>query len=394
VSTETVSAVVQESAANAAPLRIAGRSTWLSAGRPVRAESVLSLRDDTGVVSYVPGDLTLTIRAGTTLADVERITLEHGQWLPLDPPGSGDGSIGATVSTASAGPLSTNFGLPRDLLLGLEFVNGRGEVVRGGGKVVKNVAGFDLSRLLTGSWGTLGIITEVTVRLYARPSVDRTFMVALDVGEKANTALLRAIVVSPLAPFALEVVNAVAARRLELGEAPACLIRLGGNAAVVQAQLNALSQLARTEEVQQSVWSAFRALDSGAESVIRISTLPTRFLGTAASILADSPPEVAISINPRRGVMRIMTYAAPSSTQAHFAGAGSSFDLPSNGEITDARGQISDSGKSPDARMMFEVLPADLWPMVSPTAVGDQLSRGIKKAYDPHNLLNPGILGD
>jgi glycolate oxidase FAD binding subunit len=281
VSTEAVSAAIQESAAQNTPLRIAGRSTWLSAGRPVRAERVLSLREDDGVVSYVPGDLTLTVRAGTTLADVERITLEHDQWLPLDPFGSSDGTIGATMSTASAGPLSTSFGLPRDLLLGLEFVNGRGEVVRGGGKVVKNVAGFDLSRLLTGSWGTLGVITEVTVRLYSRPKADRTFLVALDVGERATTALLRAVVASPLAPFALEVLNGVAARRLDLGEKPVCLIRFGGNSAVVQAQLNALSQLARTEEVQQSVWGAFRGVDTGAEIVIIKYSIPTRFLGSA-----------------------------------------------------------------------------------------------------------------
>jgi glycolate oxidase FAD binding subunit len=374
VSTEAVSAAIRQSVESRTPLRIAGRSSWLSAGRPVRAAKVVSLGDDYGVVSYVPGDLTLTVSAGTTLGDIERVTLEHDQWLPLDPFGSSDGTIGATISTASAGPLATNFGLPRDLLLGLEFVNGRGEVVRGGGKVVKNVAGFDLSRLLTGSWGTLGVITEVTLRLYARPKVDRTFLVRLDVGEKATTALLRAIVSSPLAPFALEVVNAAAARRLHLGEKPGCLIRLGGNSAVVQAQLNALAQLARTEEVQHSIWSAFRALDDGAETVIRISTLPTRFLGTAASILADSPPEVAIAINPRRGVMRIMTHG------------GESFD-------TDARAPDAPE-QSPDTTLIYEMLPPDVWREVSPSVVSNPLSQGIKKAYDPYNILNPGILGD
>jgi glycolate oxidase FAD binding subunit len=381
VSTEAVSAAIRESVENRTPLRIAGRSGWLSAGRPVRATKVLSLGSDNGVVSYVPGDLTLTIRAGATLAEIERLTLEHDQWLPLDPFGPAEGTIGATLSTASAGPLATHYGLPRDLLLGLEFVNGRGEVVRGGGKVVKNVAGFDLSRLLTGSWGTLGIITEVTLRLYARPKVDRTFLVALDVGERATTALLRAIVSSPLLPFALEVLNGAAARRLGLGEKPVCLIRLGGNSAVVQAQLNALAQVARAEEVQHSIWTAFRTLDNGAESVIRISSLPTRFLGAAASILADSPPEVAISINPRRGVMRIMTHGGGPSSTPNAVAAGSSFELPSNGERS-------------DTSLIFEVLPAEVWGAVSPSVVSDPLSRGIKKAYDPHDLLNPGILGD
>ena len=381
MSTEAVTAAIRDSIANRTPLRIAGRFTWLSAGRPVRSKKVLSLREDDGIVSYVPGDLTLTVRAGTTLADIERITAEHDQWLPLDPFGSSDGTIGATIATASAGPLATSFGLPRDLLLGLEFVNGRGEVVRGGGKVVKNVAGFDLSRLLTGSWGTLGVITEVTLRLYARPKVDRTFLIALDVGEKATTALLRAIAISPLAPFALEILNGAAAARLKLDAVPICLIRLGGNSAVVQTQLNALSQLAHVEEVPESIWTELRAIDADAESVIRISSLPTRVLGTAASILADSPPEVAISINPRRGVMRIVTHHGASADATNVGGAGISIDLPSNGQGS-------------DTKLIFETLPADVWRVVSPSVVSDPLSRGIKRAYDPHNILNPGIFGD
>ena len=100
MSTEAVASTIRDSVAAGTPVRISGRSNWLDAGRPVRAEKTLSLRDDTGVVSYVPGDLTLTVRAGTTLADIERVTLEHDQWLPLDPYGSSDGTIGATIATA------------------------------------------------------------------------------------------------------------------------------------------------------------------------------------------------------------------------------------------------------------------------------------------------------
>ena len=102
----------------------------------MKADKTLSLGGHSGVVNYVPGDLTLTVSGGTTLAEIQRITGEHDQWLPLDPFGSDDGSIGATIATASVGPLATSFGSPRDLLLGLEFVNGRGEIVRAGGNVV------------------------------------------------------------------------------------------------------------------------------------------------------------------------------------------------------------------------------------------------------------------
>ena len=376
MSTQAAVSAIRESGATHTPLRISGRSNWLDAGRPVRAEKELSLRDDTGVVSYVPGDLTLTVRAGTTLTEIERVTLEHDQWFPLDPYGSSDGTIGATIATASAGPLASNFGLPRDLLLGLEFVNGRGEVVRAGGKVVKNVAGFDLARLLTGSWGTLGVITEVTLRLYARPQADRTFVVSLRRPEDQTTALTRAAYAS-LTPYALQFVSASTARALGLGEHAVCLIRFGGNDAVVTAQLIALSQISRPEEVESRIWTALRQLDRKAESVVRFSSLPGRFAGAAARILSDDLRGIYTCIDPRRGMMRVVVGGNGE------AGA-PAIDV-SNDFHTDGSGSTE---------VIFEKLPAEVWAHVSPTVVADPLSQGIRKAYDPHNILNPGILGD
>ena len=379
MSTQAAVSAIRESAATRAPLRISGRSNWLDAGRPVRAGKTLSLRDDTGVVSYVPGDLTLTVRAGTTLAEIEQLTREHDQWLPLDPYGSSDGTIGATMATASAGPLASSFGLPRDLLLGLEFVNGRGEVIRGGGKVVKNVAGFDLSRLLTGSWGTLGVITEVTLRLYARPRTDRSFVVSLR-GSGDQTRVLAQAAHASLNPYALQFVSTSSARALGLGEHPVCLIRFGGNDAVVAAQLSALSQIARPEEVESRVWAALRELDGKADSVVRIASLPARFLGASGTILSDDLPGVYTYIDPRRGVMRIVV--GPN-------GDGGTAATPA----VDASTDFSADGAG-SSEVIFEKLPADVWAHVSPSVVADPLSQGIKNAYDPHNILNPGILGD
>jgi FAD/FMN-containing dehydrogenase len=358
-------------------LRISGRGTWLDAGRPVRADGTVSLSDDTGVVSYVPGDLTLTVRAGTTLADIADVTRGHDQWLPLDPYGSPDGSIGATLATASAGPLASSFGLARDLLLGLEFVNGRGETIRAGGKVVKNVAGFDLSRLLTGSWGTLGVITEVTLRLYACPAVDRTFVIDLGGPEKQVTSIVRAIVTSPLTPFALLLLNAPAARTLGVGANAACLIRFGGNDAVVRAQVSALSQLSRPEELETKVWLGVRQLDGDAHSTIRISSLPQRVVSHAARVLQEDVPAIRTCIDPRRGILRVSVAASADDEQGGWTG-----------NVDDVRADGAGSSE-----VIFEKLPPDVWPHVSPTVVSDGLSMGIKKAYDPLNILNPGILG-
>ena len=362
------------------PLRIAGRSTWLEAGRPVRAVKTLSLRDDSGVVSYVPGDLTLTVRAGTPLSEIERVTREHDQWLPLDPYGPLDGTIGATIATASAGPLSTGFGLPRDLLLGLEFVNGRGEVVRGGGKVVKNVAGFDLSRLMTGSWGTLGVITEVTLRLYALPATDRTFSITL-AGEKHEVAaLIHGIATSPLSPYALQLLSRSAAHALGLGDNPVCLIRFGGNEAVVNAQLIALSQISRPEEKESSLWGRLRNLETNAHTTIRISGLPTKVLAGSATIIRDDIHVVYTYIDPRRGALRIVL-SADETGDVHRTGAiGLTEDF-----------HVTGNGSS---ELIFEKLPAEIWQTISPSVVSDPLSQGVKRAFDPHNILNPGILGD
>jgi glycolate oxidase FAD binding subunit len=375
VSTEAVASAIKESATARSPLRISGRSTWLDAGRPVRAERPLSLRNDSGVVSYVPGDLTLTVRAGTTLSEIERITGEHDQWLPLDPYGSDDGTIGATIATASAGPLASGFGLPRDLLLGLEFVNGRGDVIRGGGKVVKNVAGFDLSRLLTGSWGTLGVITEVTVRLFAKPSVDRSILVRLKGSEKESTAFLRAFLGAPLNPYSAELLSASASNALGFGSSRVCLIRFGGNAAAVDAQLRAVSSVAKSEEVDTAVWGVLRNLESGAECVARISGSPVSFREAAAAMLSDEYPWISEYINPVRGMLRLVLRATDDAAASEESVLG-----------------IDPAGR-PDEHVIFEKLPDEAWKDV-PGAVSDSLSQGIKRAYDPHNILNPGILGD
>jgi glycolate oxidase FAD binding subunit len=156
---------VRDAAQSGDGLRILGAGTWLDAGHPVRATRTLSLADDHGVVAYSPGDLTITVRAGTTLAEIADALRAHDQWLALDPEGGSAVTIGATVATGSYGPAAGLYGTVRDQLLGMTVVTGRGEIVRPGGRVVKNVAGFDLTRLMTGAWGSLGVITEVTLRV-------------------------------------------------------------------------------------------------------------------------------------------------------------------------------------------------------------------------------------
>jgi glycolate oxidase FAD binding subunit len=163
-----IAAVVREAAERGTGLRIVGRGGWLEAGEPVSAERRIDLANDAGVVAYVPDDLTVTVRAGTTLREMDETLGAHDQWIALDPEGGADVTVGATVATCSYGPAAALFGTPRDQVLGMTVVLGTGDVIHVGGRVVKNVAGFDITRLMIGAWGTLGVITEVTLRVRSR----------------------------------------------------------------------------------------------------------------------------------------------------------------------------------------------------------------------------------
>jgi glycolate oxidase FAD binding subunit len=371
--TAAVVDAVREAVATHTPLRIVGAGTWLDAGRPVAAAATLSMTTLSGIVEYTPGDLTLTAQAGTPLTEIDRATRAEGQWLALDPFGDAGGTIGATAATASAGPLAHAFGLPRDNVLGLEFVTGAGAVVRGGGRVVKNVAGFDLTRLLVGSWGTLGAITEVTVRLRTLPEVDETVVLPFPAAPESGAALLAALRRAPLAPLALELASPALAARLGVGEGSALLVRLGGNEELVGAQRASLAALGDPIAAPANVWARLRGCEPPGAAVVRLSHLPARVADTWAHALRLVRPFGAAMVHASvgRGVARCVVPPAP---DAELAAA------------------LSDS--TFDGTRIFERLPADLWPALAPTPVGDHLSRGVRRAYDPHHVLNPGILGE
>jgi len=377
---EALAARVREHAAQGTLVRIVGAGGWLDAGRPVRATARLDVAPLAGIVEYVPGDLTITVRAGTTLAAIARETGAHGQWLPLDPFGSDDGTIGATIATGSVGPLASAFGGPRDQVLGLEFVTGDGAVVRGGGRVVKNVAGFDLVRLATGAWGTLGAITEVTLRLRARPERDVTLVAPVAADPTSLRTLVDALRALPFTPYALELVDAALAARLRLGTRPTMLARLGGSGAVVHAQRDALTHAlgsvirGRLEEGDAALWTALRASDPAGAAAVRCSALPSDFAATwdEASYVAARVPGAHLCGAPVRGVVRVL--------------------LP--GDEGALRPALTARRASATCHRVYERLPAALWPKLAPSAVSDRLSRGVRLAFDPHGILNPGILGD
>jgi len=368
---------VRDAAERGAPLRIRGRGHWMSANRPVQAAAELSLADCTGITEYVPGDLTLTARAGTPLAEIADATREHGQWLALDPFGGDDGSIGATVATASSGPLATGFGTPRDQLLGVEFVTGGGDVVRGGGRVVKNVAGFDLVRLNTGAWGTLGVLTEVTVRLRALPAARETLALPVADDERALQELCTALRGLAPAPFACELLSADLAAMAGLPPRATLLVRIGGNTQSVRAQRAALATLGggTAPVVDDVVWHRVRTASTAGDATWRLSRGPSRVAATWTAGRDALAPFAGAWMHgsPLRGTVRCTVPAA--------SWAAGPLD------------HLLHAVTHPfDGARIAETLPTHAW-SVLPSPVMDRLSRGVRAAFDPHRVLNPGIMG-
>jgi len=216
----------------------------------VRAAEELSTSALAGITSYRPEDLTLSAGAGTTLAEIDAATRAHGQWCPLFPWGDDRGTVGATIATATTGPFAERLGRPRNLVLGLECVDGTGRIVSAGGRVVKNVAGFDLTRAVTGSWGSLGLITHVHLRLRARPVVDETWLV--DVSERSRP-VLESFARGPVPLACVELAAAASA-----AAARTWMVRIGGNAAYVAAARTALRAIGELRPAEPQGWDALR----------------------------------------------------------------------------------------------------------------------------------------
>jgi glycolate oxidase FAD binding subunit len=361
---EDVVDAVRESYTTAEPLRIIGRGTWLRAGHPVHATRVLDVSGLSGISEYVPGDLTLTANAGTTLAEIADATAAHGQWLPVDPFGDLKGTLGGTLATASAGPVAASVGLPRDVTVGLSYVSGMGDVIHGGGRVVKNVAGFDLVRLSIGAWGTLGVITSATVRLRARPEADQTVAVLLPSESDALGTLLSTIRAASVEPLAAELLSATCAQRIGLGNRALLLVRLAGNAVGVHHQSATLARLAVCEEVAPETWIRLQQSDPTDGAVVRVSRRPSEL--SRLWLAATATPDIDGHASLYRGVVRLRLPASVAPLRG--------FDALD--------------------RQVVETMPQEWRDRSAPPAPNDTLSRRLRDAFDPGRVLNRGILGN
>jgi len=204
-----------------------GALTKLGVGMPAsRYDIAMDMTRLNSVVHYDPDDLTLSVEAGMGLAKLGQILAKKNQFLPLMPPFFENCTVGGTIASGADSLLRPGYGTPRDFLIGAEFINGSGALNKSGGRVVKNVSGYDLHKLLIGSLGTLAVITRLNFRTFPLPEAKRGFLAAFD-NEQEAVSLRQKIIASPLTPVVLEICSPEATRILFGTETPIASLLAG-----------------------------------------------------------------------------------------------------------------------------------------------------------------------
>lgn len=371
--------VCSDSGASVVP---SGRMTWLDCGNPMlRADVVLSLERMNRVVDYSPADLTATVEAGLALSEFNALTMVNRQWLPLDPPGFDRSTLGAIAACNSSGALRLGFGTPRDYVIGLGLVHANGEKSKSGGKVVKNVAGYDMNKLYVGSYGTLAIITSLTFKL--RPLAESSSTVLI-----SSSSLDALFQVSKSALSAdLEPASVILTHQLSASptsKPDALLVRFFNSASAVDYQIDTLLKAipsnctaARlSEEQAPTLWSQVADL-SNTVILLRLS-LPLTAVRTEFE-KAITGNLLAATADLGTGIIRI------------------ALD-PTEGSLADRIRRLRSSAAASNGSLIIEKAPAEIRRQVDPWGdVGSTagLMRAIKLNFDPKSIFNPGkfVLG-
>ncbi len=396
VDAEGVLNAVRWAAAEEIPLEVLGHGSKRGLGRPVQTEYGLDLSNLAGITLYEPEELVLSVKAGTPVSDVETLLSDHNQMLAFEPMdfgplfgvSPGRGTMGGMLAANSSGPRRLKAGAARDHVLGVKAVSGRGEAFKSGGRVVKNVTGYDLSKGLAGSWGTLAVVTEATFKVLPKPEAAATLVVAGLDDLTAVAALCKAMgtpfEVSGAAYLPERLVAEVPDAAFASGGRTATLIRLEGIAPSVDyraekltALVGRLGEVAVLEGAQsEATWRAVRDVSvfgTTANPVWRVSVAPSAGPMVVAALL-DADRAIRHFYDWSGGLVWIEVEEEASdglarAIRAAIAAAG-------GGHATLIRGNPAlRSAISP-----FEPQPEAL----------AGLSQRLKEQFDPRRILNPG----
>lgn len=367
-----------------------GGETSLEFGLPAKTSGVgVSLRGLARVIDYPARDLTITVEAGITLGELSRTLAAERQWLPIDAPHTLRATLGGLIATNWSGPRRFGQGTIRDYVLGVSAIDGAGRPFQGGGRVVKNVAGYDFCKLLTGSLGTLGVITQATLKVKPLPAASALVQCDLPTLDAAET-VLAALVQSATTPTAIELVagpewlgsshDKIAAR---------LIVGLEGTAAEVAWMIDTLPR-----EWSSSPATGVEVLREPNEvaalwqRLIDFSAAPGAHLAVKASLRPSAVTrlvQTAREIDPRASV------------QAH-AGSGVVVvrftELPAGGVSKHLLGRLYPIATSAGGNcvVLSTQLTSEITPQIARCGsdIAVDIMRSVRQQFDPHGLLNPG----
>src|SRR5690606_11411029 len=390
---EEVREVVAWAAGEGAPLEVLGHGTKRDIGRPIQSEHALDLSRLGGITLYEPNELVLGARAGTPVAEIEALLGEHGQQLAFEPMdyrpllGGGNasgGTLGGVVAANVSGPRRLKAGAARDHILGIHAVSGRGEAFKSGGRVVKNVTGYDLSKGLAGSWGTLAVVTDVTFKVLPAAETETTLAVRGLYDEQAVAAMSLAMgssaEVSSAAHLPYPAVARVNGGRF--GSDSATLLRVEGFAPSVAARLDMLKTLLRNagplEEIDsdrsRTLWAEVRDC--------------TPFAG------GDERPVWRVSMAPSNCHGMVMALRQQCAVDAFYDWQGGLAWLRMESGDPEAelvRALVRKHGGGHALLVRATVAHRSSLPVFQPQPPAlAALSGRLKEQFDPMNILNPG----
>jgi glycolate dehydrogenase FAD-binding subunit len=359
----------------------AGLASWIECGNPLqRADVVLSLERLNRIIDYSPPDLTAVVGAGLRLEDFNDATTSERQWLPLDPAGARTSTLGAIAACGASGPLRLGFGTPRDYVIGLRLAHADGTESKSGGRVVKNVAGYDMNKLYVGSFGTLAVLTELIFKLRPLPEASATLIVV----SKENTGgieMAARVINSELQPASIFLTEGLSFDATEAHAVGRLLaIRFIDNEAAVNHQLGRVADMpGDVEEISllgeaeaETFWKRVADLDQLAGVAVKISVPVSRAPAYFDSLVSQAGCVATADVG--TGIIRL---AFDSDEEQAIE-----VIKRMRAEAIAAGGTLFIERAAPSVR-----LRADAWGEIGPTG---RLMRDIKERFDPASLLNPG----
>jgi glycolate oxidase FAD binding subunit len=350
------------------PLQAVGSGTKRHHGpSPAGEVRTVGFRKLHKITAYEPGDLVVTVQAGAKLTELQAELAKRNQWLPLDPPYA-DATIGGILATNSSGPRRYGYGTVRDHLLGTRSVGADGVVTRSGGRVVKNVTGYDLHKLHVGAFGSLGLVTEASFKLRPRPEISAAFVFPCASVEEANALCLR-VYDSKLRPVALEALDG---RLKHIIDAPAlAIIGVEGTRPVVDRHYRELRDMApklgyMEGDRADSVWNALRKLPDALKDYVRVR------IGAKPHELRRLLPSAPLWISVGTGIARA--------------------DMEPSQDLHFSVRRLSDKATTLGGYAVTESAPLGTPNREKlPWGPGDQpLMKAIRALRDPKRALNPG----